>query len=74
MLWNQKVREILLLIWQRDCSAAPANWFAMQTGLRMSDLGGAGVEWGGGDAVECGCDCTGYRYVRFAGQRGVAAG
>ena len=32
------------------------------------------VERCGGDAIEYGCDCSGYRYVRFAGERGGAAG
>ena len=32
------------------------------------------VERCGADAIEYGCDCSGYRYVRFAEQRGGAAG
>jgi hypothetical protein len=28
----------------------------------------------GGDALECGCACTGDRYLRFAGQRGRGSG
>jgi len=43
-------------------------------------MGRVAFEWESGDqrfgrdAIEYGCDCSGYRYVRFAGERGGAAG
>ena len=43
-------------------------------GMGWRSNGRVEVERCGRDAIEYGCDCSGDRYMRFAGERGGAAG
>ena len=58
--WNPRVETVEWGLW--------LGWEGWRSNGRVE------VERCGGDAIEYGCDCSGYRYVRFAEQRGGAAG
>jgi hypothetical protein len=71
-----------------ELQGAAAGWFAVQLRFGTVQGSENTIRWGrsslfgdffaafhaaSGSTVECGCDCTGNRYVRFEGQRGSAA-